>query len=480
MSDPTNSFDPTDAQTIRLSEVLAGLSCALDLTEGQRPGHAARSCLIGMRIADEIGLPSEQRSALFYALLLKDLGCSSNAARFAALFAADDHVVKAGLKTVDWTQVHLNLAFIMRNVAPGHFWMRRVWQTLAMLREGPAGAKDVVRTRCERGADIARLLGFTKETVEAIRALDEHWDGHGQPYNHSGHNIPLLGRILSVAQTSEVFFSTYGPTSALDVVTSRNGTWFDPELVKAMRVVGRDTTFWDDLGRGDTMARVARVEPADRVIVADDARLDNVAEAFARVIDAKSPWTYDHSNGVARVADRLAETFGLSAIARRDLRRAAQLHDLGKLGVSSLILDKPGKLTEDEFAVMRRHPAATFEILDRVGCFRHLAAMSAAHHERLDGGGYHLGLDAAALSLQSRILCIADITDALTMSRPYREGLSPDRVLEILGRQVGTAVDADCFDALKSVLLDAPPSEQAQTPRPTVVEALAEDYTQAA
>jgi HD-GYP domain-containing protein (c-di-GMP phosphodiesterase class II) len=129
---------------------------------------------------------------------------------------------------------------------------------------------------------------------------------------------------------------------------------------------------------------------------------------------------------------------------------------------------------------MRRHPAATLDILNRVGCFRHLAPMAAAHHERLDGGGYHQGLGADALSLQSRILCIADITDALTMSRPYREGLAPDRVLDILGRQVGWAVDADCFEALKAVLLAAAPAAPVSTPRPTVVASLAEDYSQAA
>ena len=106
--------------------------------------------------------------------------------------------------------------------------------------------------------------------------------------------------------------------------------------------------------------------------------------------------------------------------------------------------------------------------------------MAAAHHERLDGGGYHLGLAAHALSLPARILCIADITDALTMSRPYREGLAPDRVLEILGRQVGTAVDAECFEALKIILLSTTPIATAPTPAPTVVPALAEDYSQAA
>ena len=479
-SAPDLAATPPPGIVVRLSEVMAGLSCALDLTEGQRPGHAARSCLIGMRIADALALPVGQRSALFYALLLKDLGCSSNAARFAALFAADDHGVKMGVKTVDWTQVHSNLAFIMRNVAPGQFWMRRVWQTLAMVRQGPAIAREMIQTRCERGAEIARLLAFAPETVEAIRALDEHWNGHGQPYGKRGDDIPLLGRILSIAQTTEVFFSLYGSQTALSVITSRSGTWFDPQLVKALRHVARDPSFWQMLEEKDTMARVALVEPAERVIVVDDERLDNVTEAFARVVDAKSAWTYDHSNGVARIADQMAAAFGFSAVARRDLRRAARLHDLGKLGVSSLILDKPGKLTDAEFAVMRQHPRATFDILDRVGCFRPLASLAAAHHERLDGRGYHQGIDQSGLSLEARILCVADICDALTMSRPYREGLSPERVLEILNKQVGDGVDADCVEVLTGILQHAPAPDPIPVPAPTVVPALAEDYTQAA
>src|SRR6185369_156537 len=117
---------------VRLSEVLAGLSFALDLTEGQRPGHAVRSCAIGMRIADEIDLPPELRSALFYALLMKDLGCSSNAARFAALFAADDHGIKTRLKVTNWSDGLEAFRFVAGSVAPGHFWLRRVWQVLAV------------------------------------------------------------------------------------------------------------------------------------------------------------------------------------------------------------------------------------------------------------------------------------------------------------------------------------------------------------
>src|SRR4051812_45355623 len=113
------------AGIVRLSEVLAGVSFALDLTEGQRPGHAVRSCAIGMRVADEIDLPQDLRSALFYALLLKDLGCSSNAARFSALFAADDHGVKTRLKVTNWADGLESFRFVAANVAPGHFWLRR-------------------------------------------------------------------------------------------------------------------------------------------------------------------------------------------------------------------------------------------------------------------------------------------------------------------------------------------------------------------
>src|SRR6187401_2538622 len=145
------------ATTVQFSDVIAGLSSALDLTEGQRPGHAARTCLIGSRIAATLGLPAEDRTALFYALLMKDLGCSSNAARFAALFGAHDHDVKSAIKTIDWTRASEAFRLVTRSVAPGAFWLQRVWQTMAVLSRGPEGPRDVVRTRCERGADIAKM-----------------------------------------------------------------------------------------------------------------------------------------------------------------------------------------------------------------------------------------------------------------------------------------------------------------------------------
>lgn len=467
---------------IRLSNVLAGLSYALDLTEGQREGHAIRSCLIGMRIARELQLSSDQRSALFYALLMKDLGCSSNAARFAVLFGADDHRVKADLKTTDWPRALEAFRFVARNVAPGQFWLKRAFQLLGVLTRGPEGAREVVLTRCERGADIARMLGFHDDTVQAIRALDEHWDGAGQPYALSGNQIPLLARILGLAQTAEVFFTSYGVESAYDMAIARRGSWFEPATVDAFLAFRSDSDFWQTLAGDDVQAHIAQIEPADRVIVADEDRLDRVAEAFALVIDAKSPWTFQHSRGVAATGVAIAEVMGYPHEQIREIRRAALLHDIGKLGVSSLILDKPGPLTDDEFQVMRRHPIATREILMRTVCFRHLSGAAASHHERLDGSGYDLGLRRGELPMLARVLCTADVCDALRASRPYRPSMPVERVLDVMRREVGNAIDPTCFEALQIAIHDAPIDRRSATEVPAVrlVSALAEDYRQAA
>src|SRR5262249_6651648 len=146
----------------------------------------------------------------------------------------------------------------------------------------------------------------------------------------------------------------------------------------------------------------------------------------------------------------------------------------------SLILDKPGKLTSDEFHSMQRHTEHTAHILARVSCFHHLAEDAASHHERLDGRGYHRGLDRSRLSLEARILAVADICDALRSSRPYREGLPIERILDIMGRERGVGLDPDCFDALKAVLTDTSGEQEAAVPAARLVRDLAEDYRQAA
>jgi HD-GYP domain-containing protein (c-di-GMP phosphodiesterase class II) len=377
---------------IRLSEVVAALSHALDITEGQPIGHAERCCRIGMRIGAAIDLPARSRSALFYALLLKDAGSSASGAQVA-----------------------------------------------------PAAE---TRLRRERGAEIARQIGLSAETAQAIRHVDERWDGSGAPDRLRGDDVPVVARILALAQGAEVAWQHGGPHAAIELARQRRGTWFDPALADVVVALSDDQAFW----RRVLLTDVSDLEPEDRAEVADEGRLDDVAEAFASVIDAKSPFTSRHSQGVADIAGRIAGQLDLSAPARRDLRRAGLLHDIGKLGVSSRILDKPGPLDAGEWVVMRRHTEMTQRILEHVSAFGPLAATAAAHHERLDGRGYHRGVGAGNLPLAARILAVADVAEALGADRPYRPALSSDEVLALMREQVGSHFCPIAYEALEGAM----------------------------
>ena len=295
------------AVQIKLSEVISALSYALDITEGQPKGHAARSCMLGMRIAKGLRLDVKYSSALFYALLLKDLGCSSNAGRMCYLFGSDDIATKRASKTVNWNSLTECVTHVARNVAGGSL----LEKAKHFARVAKSGAKDLTELRCDRGAKIARELEFPELTALAIRNLDEHWDGRGHPDKLKGEEIPLLARILSIAQTTEVFISEYGLDVACDMVMERSGTWFDPELVPLFLSFKGDTAFWDAYNTASPSDATAAFEPQDQLLVADAALLDRIAEGFSQVIDAKSPWTYRHSEGVARISAGIAEVMGI-------------------------------------------------------------------------------------------------------------------------------------------------------------------------
>ena len=434
---------------VRLSEVVSALSYALDITEGQPPGHAVRTCLIGMRIGEALSLGPAQRSALFYALLLKDLGCSSNATRLSGLFGADDLVLKRAHKLTDWTDSRASAGYAYKYSIPGRGALARAWHTLMLGVRDQGSGRQMTQTRCERGADIAQMLGLELETSDAIRALDEHWDGAGLPYSRRGPSIPLLGRIAGLAQSVEVFHAAFGTGAAFEMARARKGSWFDPELVKALESFEGDTAFWATLGATDQLGQVSALEPEDRLILADETRLDQVAQAFARVIDAKTPYTARHSEGVAGIAVDIGKEMGLGAEDLRTLSRAGLLHDIGKLGVSNTILDKPAKLTDAEMAEMRKHPRYTLEILRKVTRFRAFADLAAAHHERIDGSGYHLGFDGSQLGPLARILAVADVCEALSAERPYRKAMGVEEVIGIMRKMTGKALCPATFQALK-------------------------------
>jgi len=433
---------------LRVSPVLAGLSHALDLTEGHPRGHAARTARIGLRIADALRLPRPDRVDLLYALLLKDAGCSSNAPVVYELFGGDDQEVKRAVWMRDWRRVPDQIAYAWQYIGRGSGLVAKFRRLGRFALLGPRGSGERIFTvRCERGAQIARMIGLPERVAAAILAMDEHWDGGGYPYALRREQIPLFAQIIGLAQVMEIFFGHGGPQMAVRVARERRGRWFAPALVDALVDLDADHGFWTGLAEASLdRALVADVLATDE-IPADADRLDRIADAFALIIDAKSPFTFDHSRRVAHYAATINKRLGADGVNPVRLRRAGLLHDLGKLTVPNRILDKPGKLDEAEWAIIRQHPAYTVSVLERVPLFQNFAADSANHHEWIDGRGYCLGLSGSALSRTARILAVADVVDALAADRPYRPGMPPERVRAILESESGTHFDPCCVDA---------------------------------
>lgn len=430
---------------VALSEVLAAMSRALDLTEGQSVGHTVRTCIIGMRLAEELDLPVFDRVALYGALWLKDSG-SAGASRVDEVVSADEPAQKQRVSFASIQQRTLTALKSARS-AGSSVVRGSVGTILARSRSRPAPLRRLP-SRAERGESMALRMGFSTATAESIRCIDEHWDGTGAPEGRIGHEIPVFSRIILLAQTLDAFHTQRGLLRALRMARERSGKWFDPTLVRIARSWREDTDWWEALLPPDAMSMALALEPQQHTRYVDDKGLDEVARAFAEIIDSKSSYTYQHSTNVAKYARATAFELGFEKREVSVINRAALLHDIGKLGIASAILDKAGPMTTDERAEMQRHPLFTWEILQRVGAFSGFARTAALHHEKLDGTGYPWGVKGEELDLPARILCVADMYEALTAHRPYRAGLSREAALRIIRAGSGTQVCALATEAL--------------------------------
>lgn len=442
---------------IPLSELILSLTTALDMTEGQPPEHCIRSCWIGMHIGKKLQLAPDVLHDLFYSLLLKDAGCSSNAARICQLYFTDDREFKRNYKTVG-ASLSSVLNFVIKNAGQGESWLKRISTTIDILKNGKDYSQELIQTRCTRGADVARELRFNESVALGIASLDEHWDGSGRPNQLTKTDIPLFSRIALLSQVADVFQFEGSIEQALDEVSERSGVWFDPELVGLFKELVQDPQFIAGLTAVDVKTKVMNLAPAQASIMLDDEYFDCIVSAFGKIVDAKSPYTSGHSQRVGVYAELIAQELQLNADERKWVKRAALLHDLGKLGVSNSILDKPGKLDEDEWLAVQKHAHYTEVILNEITPLKPLAAISAAHHEKLDGTGYPKGLQSDEIPLITRIITTADIFDAISAERPYRAAMPVSKVLSIMRENLDSAIDRRCFEALERALDQIPKS----------------------
>ena len=281
-------MQPASSSSIRLAELLGALGHALDLTEGQPEGHCIRCCWIGVQVGQAAGLEAAELRDLYYVLLLKDLGCSSNAARICQLYLADDRVFKRDFKLIDGSLPQA-LRFVLTHTGLKAGLSERFRAILHIFQNGGEISRDLIDTRCHRGADIARKMRFAEAVADGIQNLDEHWDGGGKPAGKAGTAVPVLAQIALLAQVVDVFRTGAGADQSRREIRNRSGSWFDPRLVDAFEAVANDPGFWTVMDQPDFAAVVLDMEPAHLSAIADDDYLDDIAAAFAQVIDSKSP-----------------------------------------------------------------------------------------------------------------------------------------------------------------------------------------------
>lgn len=363
----------------------------------------------------------------------------------------DDIAFKRDFKTINGSLPQV-LRFVLSHTGMNAGLAERFRALVQIFQNGGQIAQELMDTRCDRGAEIARKMRFSDLVIDFIRSIDEHWDGGGMPQKLRGAQIPVYSRIALLSQVVDVFQMANGIEAAKLEVQHRTGTWFDPQIAKAFEQVASRPEFWTTLRSDELQTAIFALEPARQRSFVDENYFDDIAAAFAQVIDLKSPYTSGHSERVTLFGDLIAEQLDFSIDQRRWLKRAALLHDIGKLGVSNSILDKPDKLDDEEWTAMLKHSALGEIILSRIAAFADISAIAGGHHERLDGKGYPRGLVGDQISLEIRIVTTADIFDALTADRPYRAAMPIDKALSIMSDMVGTQIDPVCFNALKCAI----------------------------
>jgi HD-GYP domain-containing protein (c-di-GMP phosphodiesterase class II) len=424
---------------VRRAELLAVLSLGADLGLGQPMEHVLRECLIAIRLAERIGLDEAMRATVYYVALLTWVGCHVDAYEQTKWFG-DDLALKADFPMVDGT----GMGFVLRHLGAGQPLLDRARLSVGLLGGGRREIGDIIDNHRQAAESLARELGLDADVCAGLGQAFERWDGKG-PGQLRGAAIALPSRLVGIADVVEVFHRLGGVASAVAVARERRGTQFDPELVDAF--CGCAEEVLADAETATTWEAVIAAEPALGVVLGGD-QLDAALAAVANFIDVKSPYTLGHSGAVAALAEAAARAAGLTEPDAVLARRAGYVHDLGRLGVSNAIWDKPGALSVGELERVRLHPYLTERMLAG-SALAPLGALAVQHHERLDGSGYPRGLSGAALTPVARILAAADAYCAKREPRAHRAELSAEAAAVYLRQEVRAGrLDADAVEAV--------------------------------
>jgi HD-GYP domain-containing protein (c-di-GMP phosphodiesterase class II) len=440
-----------------LAELTVALSLATDLGTGQPMEHGLRTCWLSLRTAEALGLDAAARSCVYYVALLRFLGCTSDAADTAVLAGGNDVAFNAAMAPMLMARPGEAMRYFVRHLAEDLPVRRRAGRVVRALTD-PGMDRRSLSQHCEAGSRLAARVGLGEAVCQALAHAYERWDGHGHPDGLSGEEVPIAVRVVSVARDAELWERRAGWPATVEVLAHRRGHGYDPAVVDVVVAGGRA---WLGDVADDPRAAVVDAEPAPVAIIPEGG-LDGALAAVADFTDLKSPWLRGHSPGVAALVVAAAGAAGLPDGDAVTLGRAALVHDVGRVGVSNGIWDRPGALSADQWERVRLHPYLTDRVLRRCPLLDPFADVAARHHERADGSGYHRGTSGDQLDQGARLLAAADAYHAMTEDRPHRPALT----LNDAASQLRADVDAGRFGAVE---VDAVLAAAGQPRLPTAV-----------
>ncbi len=434
----------------RIGDDLAALLCALSFATGLGFGghmdHGLGSAFLGLQIADALALTDVDREAIFYGALLKDVACTACSAGMASFLPDEEQVSLADVILLDPSNLGDMVGWLSKYLQLDAHFPQRIAKLLSfMVQCGPI-IKEAMRSHCEIAELFARQLGFPDSVQETLRFQWERWDGKGMAYGLKGPTIPRTARILHLVQVLDLTYRLGGPESARMVAQAKRGSRFDPESVDAFLILAQHADFWSIFEAQSTQEALLARRPmttADNVL---EGLTERVCEVLADFIDLKTRETWHHSRTVAEVAEGIGTCLGLGPSELRQLRCAALVHDIGKVAIPMPLLARREHLSPSEWETYRLHPYYTQRILERVEALQDLVPAAAAHHEWMNGQGYHLQLSGAQIPLHGRILAIANAYTRLVQQQEDQRKTA--KVLREIRSRVGTQFDQACYDAL--------------------------------
>jgi HD-GYP domain-containing protein (c-di-GMP phosphodiesterase class II) len=419
------------------------LSLATDMGTAQAAEHGLRTCLLALELADLADLDAQQVEDAYYLGLLHSIGCTADAPVSAKAFG-DDRAHKAAYTLIDAGRPGEIVSYLWRNVYPTASAPQRLRAFASALAAGPEFARVNLRSHCEVGERLGQRLRLPERSCEGLWFVFERWDGKGMPAGAGGEGIPIAARVLHAARDASAFAAAGGAEMVCAMCERAAGSSLDPRFAG---LLGEHApALLERVGAVDAWDRVVAAEPRPRLFAGEE--LDQACQVIADYADLKSYGTLGHSRAVAEVAEAAGWRLGLTPQTIGDLRRAGWLHDMGRVGVSAAVWEKPAPLTGGEWEQVRLHCYYTERLLARIPALSELARTAASDHERLDGSGYHRGVGAEQLSIVARVLGAADAWCAMTEPRAHRPArTASDAARELreqadAGRLGGEAVDA--------------------------------------